>query len=431
LIAGRLLIDVSGRYIEIGENKIAAEVIQEAEAIGRRTGDLDYIAQLACIRTQDLAIARDLPAARIQLAKGLSYMHRQREVRPELTAECATAGAFVAQSDGDFATAIVLLSNAVATLERAGLTDEARYINTRNDLARAFLFAGDFHRAWDVENRTMELARDSGRGESVAYLSVSCSALRNGGQPRRALELVDSIVVAARRANSEFNLPYYLYGCRALSEIALGRPQDANVSLLRAAEAAEKAGGQSATYRIGAVTMGIEQGDLQAADDAWGLLASEEDRVRGANDRGEGAVRLILTHARLDLAHARVAEALRRVEVAAALVAARHQQSNPDGREVELVWAQACMESGAYVQAQAHAGKAVALARAAAVDPDSSAWIGEALIWRARSEAALGKAAAAVRTAREALPHLEANLDPAHPLIAAATHIVGAARSGT
>ncbi|HEY6922604.1 MAG TPA: serine/threonine-protein kinase, partial [Steroidobacteraceae bacterium] len=152
LIAGRLLIDVSGRYIEIGENKIAAEVIQEAEAIGRRTGDPEYIAQLACIRTQDLAIARDLPAARMQLAKGLSYMRRVRDVRPELNAECATAGAFVAQSNGDFAKAIALLSDAVGTLERAGLTDEGRYANTRNDLARAFLFAGNFQRAWEVES---------------------------------------------------------------------------------------------------------------------------------------------------------------------------------------------------------------------------------------------------------------------------------------
>src|SRR5262249_15982858 len=77
------------------------------------------------------------------------------------------------------------------------------------------------------------------------------------------------------------------------------------------------------------------------------------------------------------------------------------------------------------------ARKAVALARVAAVDPNSSAWIGEALVWRARSEAALGKTAAAVQSAREALPHLEANLDLAHPLIFAATHMVGAAPSGT
>ena len=82
LLAGRLLIDVSGRYIDIGENETAAAVIREAEDIGRRMDDPEYIAELACIRTQDLAIAGDLPAARAQLDSGLRNMQRLYEVPP-------------------------------------------------------------------------------------------------------------------------------------------------------------------------------------------------------------------------------------------------------------------------------------------------------------------------------------------------------------
>jgi hypothetical protein len=62
---------------------------------------------------------------------------------------------------------------------------------------------------------------------------------------------------------------------------------------------------------------------------------------------------------------------------------------------------------------------AVDLARAEAVDPQSSAWIGEALVWRASAEAALGRKASAA-TAQEALPHLVSNLDSNHPMIALA-----------
>ena len=86
--------------------------------------------------------------------------------------------------------------------------------------------------------------------------------------------------------------------------------------------------------------------------------------------------------------------------------------------------AQALMANHAYAQAAEHAGKAVELARAAAVDVNSSAWIGEALVWRARSEAALGKTAVAAASAREALRHLEPNVDPAHPLIAVAKSLL-------
>jgi hypothetical protein len=45
--------------------------------------------------------------------------------------------------------------------------------------------------------------------------------------------------------------------------------------------------------------------------------------------------------------------------------------------------------------------------------------VGEALVWQARAEAASGKKVAAAASATQALKHLEANADPAHPLIGA------------
>jgi hypothetical protein len=67
--------------------------------------------------------------------------------------------------------------------------------------------------------------------------------------------------------------------------------------------------------------------------------------------------------------------------------------------------------------AAADADAAVQRARLDAIEPNSSAWVGEALIARARSELALGNRAAAVASAREALPQLEANLDASHRLV--------------
>jgi len=429
LLVGRLLIDVSGRYVDIGESQTAAEVIREAEAIGLRMDDAEYIAELACIRAQDLVIAGDLPAARVQLDKGLENMQRVHEAPPSLIDECASGGAFVAQADGDFVRAVGLLSDAVKALERAGIKDAPRYTSASNDLARAYLQAGDFHRAWDVESQNMALVRDAGREDTSAYLamtSVGCASLRSGGQPRRALELMEAAVAEARQATPDFEIPYFLVGCRALDQIAMGRPQEAHTDLSSAAELAEKAGRlyQLAMYRAAAVTMAVEQGDLQEADAAWSRLAPEEETARATGDRGADAVRLILTHARLDLAHQHTRDALSRLETAAALIASRHQPINADAREVELLRAQAFLAGNDTVQAKTHAENAVILARASAVDVNSSAWIGEALVWRARCELALGATAAATQSAREALPHLEANLDPAHPLIAAARNFL-------
>jgi hypothetical protein len=73
-----------------------------------------------------------------------------------------------------------------------------------------------------------------------------------------------------------------------------------------------------------------------------------------------------------------------------------------------------------YASALRNVQVAVDQARAHAIDPQSSAWIGEALLWRARIEAARGDAQSARASAREALPHLMANLDAQHPAIAVA-----------
>src|SRR5262249_47221547 len=101
-LAARLLIDVSGRYIDIGDFRAGADVAVEAEHSGHRFDDPDVLAQLACIRTEDLAIARDFTAARAELAAGAAQLRRLDAVPPGTEAECATAEAFVLQADGNF-----------------------------------------------------------------------------------------------------------------------------------------------------------------------------------------------------------------------------------------------------------------------------------------------------------------------------------------
>jgi tetratricopeptide (TPR) repeat protein len=371
-----------------------------------------------------------MPAARVQMNTGLTNMRRVRNASPSLIGECSSGGAFIAQADGDFVKAVMLLKDAVLALERAGMTGEGRYTSTSNDLARAYAMAGDYRHAWEVELRNLAILKDAGRADTDSYLamvSVSCTALRNGGQPRRALELLTSTVTERLRNARDFEPPYYLVGCRAMNQIALGQSREAYPELMQATAAAEKAGNPThlLTYRIGAVTLALDKNDLQSADAAWTVLASQEERALAAQDTGDVAVRLMLTHAQLDLAHGRTAAALGRLKTAALRVAQRHQPSNPDAREIELLQAKAFLASGDYRQAQQHARDAVAFARAAAVDPKSSAWLGEALVCRARIEQALGLKPAAVASAREALPHLEANLAPEHTLIAAAKSLAG------
>jgi len=92
----------------------------------------------------------------------------------------------------------------------------------------------------------------------------------------------------------------------------------------------------------------------------------------------------------------------------------------PKRSRLLLVRSQAEYKLVQYPAAVQHAEAAVARARQDAVDPQSSAAIGEALVWRSQVQLAQGKRDAAQASAREAIPHLEQNLDPSHPLIATA-----------
>jgi hypothetical protein len=144
-----------------------------------------------------------------------------------------------------------------------------------------------------------------------------------------------------------------------------------------------------------------------------------------AQDRSAETVRLLLVDARLQLAHAHHDVAVRRLEMADRLIAARHQSTNPDEYELALLKAQSSMQAGDYATAAKQATGAADLARAAAIDERSSAWVGEALLRRAQAEKAAGESASAMTDAREALHHLGPNLLPADSLIVAARGIAG------
>jgi len=198
----------------------------------------------------------------------------------------------------------------------------------------------------------------------------------------------------------------------------MGRAEEAERAVLNAAAKAEHGGitFAAALLRASAVRSAPARGDLATADMRWAELLPDEKRRLAAKEKGTEIVRLLLKSARLSLAHHRPDDALNSLTHAATLIASRHQPTNPDARELATLESQALLAEQRYTEATQHAQAAIELARASAIDTNSSAWIGEALILRARAEAP-SSAAAAAATAQQALPHLLNNLDPAHPLI--------------
>ena len=434
LLAAQLLIDVSGRYIDIGQDRTAAQVMLDVEAINRRVRDPDLTAMIGCIRTEDLALAHNLPDAKRHLALGLASMNSMRIVRPQTVAECADAASLVLQADGDYAQAVTRLADARRRLLEAGMYGASRYTSTTNNLGRAMVLEGDFRSAWVLLRDLLALMRQMGRNDTANWwpmLGNACRALIGGGDPRHAVQLVEQSVTEARRENPTFEPPYMVAGCQAAAQVLAGDARAADADLMRAMRAAGAAGALAASkfYPSLSVRSAIERGDLDAADSRWAELQPDEDHALATGERGSEAVRVLLTHARLDLAHGRIGDASELLGTASRLIAARHQPINPDAFDTAALLAQAALRAGDSAGAERHATDAARFAEVASVDATSSALLGEALLLKARSERALGNQSQAVETARESLRHLESTLLPGNELIESARDLIAGTSS--
>jgi serine/threonine protein kinase len=423
-LAAILLIDLSGRYIDLGDFTTAADVIVEAERIGHRIDDANVLGQIACLRTEDLAIARNYEAARVQLAAGMVQMQRLHPVPWQVEAECATAEAFVLQAEGSFDLPVTHLRQTLDHLEADGLRGSGRYFSSSNDLARAYLLAGRYRSAFETSSANEQLLLQLGRADtftSAIYVTIACMALRGGGQPRRALEYLTANTASMRQGNSDESLPASTIGCRGAALLDIGELEAAQPAIVLAMQKAERGAATyvASQYRALAVAVAIARGDLPAAEALWEPLANEEPQRLAANQKGIEVTRVLLVHARMDLARGHPDDALSALSRAELIVQRRSQHSDPDALEIETCRTYALLAKGRYAEARVRAQSAIELARASAIDPTSSYHVGEALLLRSRAEAAL-KDEAAAASAAEALPHLIANIDANNPLLAEA-----------
>jgi len=428
-VLASMLFGLAGSYTDIGEAGLAAKTTAKADAIVQQIRDPAMLSEAGCRRARDFAVAHNLSDARERLAAAQQNMQRLERVGPGLTSDCGMAGAMIAMADGDYAAAIANLRRVLASLEQDKSYGSHLWTAAQNELARAQYMAGDFRGALETDSANLKLVKQQGlanAGRYFALASLSCNAQRAGGQPLQSREFADQVVADVRQAVPDVQPPFFMVGCRAFAEIVMDLPQPPIAELAAAARAARSAAAVSIanTYGAALVNDAVKRGDLAAAESTWADLAPFEKRMLDAKEHGPDVVRLLLAHAGLDMAHGQNAQATQRIDQAADAIAARHQPTNADARDVEMLRAQLALDSRQFAQASSHAQAALDLARRSAIDPKSSAWIGEALLLRARAEAAMGDTLKSRSSAQEALPHLQQNLDPSSGLIAGARAVI-------
>jgi tetratricopeptide (TPR) repeat protein len=424
-IAAALLLSLHKRYIDIGDEKSAQEARTSAEALARRLNDPYVNADIACGTAQDLAIAGDLPAARVQLESAMADIAKLRVVSSDLRVTCAEPAARVAQAQGDFTAAISQNRTLVASLEEDGDNDSDAWVAATYGLATALGMSTDYRGSLEVDRHILDVLKNQGLKDTSTYFAIAslgCAILRSGGQPKASVEFVAATIAAARSGGADIDVPYFLEGCRDLSRIAQGEVgADLEASFNKNGKSLVGSGMQhmSIPYRTALTMLAVNRGDAAAAEASWAPLAPIEDEMLKSQRSGIEVAFVLLSHARVEILRGNYAAASRLLDAMAAKMAAHHQ-TNPDDRLLSICRSQVALATGKFAEAIRQAEAALEFSRRTAIDPQSSSLIGEALLWRARAEAASGDRAKARTTAQEALPHLEKNMDPASSMLAAA-----------
>jgi serine/threonine-protein kinase len=164
----RMLVQLSGPYIESGDVKTASQMMARALELASTLDEPELLATTNCGRAYDLLEERDLEGARRHLAEGAKYA--QRAFSPGLNAECAMGETRLAVAEGRHSDAVRHATNAVELLEQAGITGTTRYTSALDTLGRTLSGVGRLPEALAAHRKGTATSRQIGRGHTIGVV---------------------------------------------------------------------------------------------------------------------------------------------------------------------------------------------------------------------------------------------------------------------
>jgi serine/threonine-protein kinase len=412
LLEANLLTYLSSRYQEFGYPQTAIQLLRQAEVALSSGDDQIARAQVNCELANLLDDLGDEASAQREVDAAMQTMDRLgSSVRPEVRSDCRVVQSYVATALGRNRAAIAAAQKAVDELQTAGLRTGIGHITALNALARAHARAGDNASAVALLMQIRAGASESGPPQTIdAWIHQFNEAtdLFAGGRVLEAAGLATVLMAATHGSEGS---THDVTALKAQALMALNQGAAAAGLLRPIARGADTAGQQleRALLEIEAFTLA---GDGNAALPLWSQwqLAAAQAVARGGTD----AVAVLRVQALLHLG-SDPDGAGRLLERAAVLAVDADGASTPALRGINMLRAELALRQGAPQTACALAEAVVSQAQREAVDRNSSAWIGEGLLLRARCAQALGDQSTMRALAEKAVQHLQDNLGPNHP----------------
>ncbi|MFO1316570.1 MAG: serine/threonine-protein kinase [Burkholderiales bacterium] len=411
-----------------GAHSVSGSLIKARELL-RRAGDI-------VAASSDDAL-RDSLAARLALIEGqledgdaaiasLDAIIARPGTAPEVRAEAHGHRAYLAELRNDPAGELHHAQEALRWYRaspRAPKRLEPVYLSA---LASAYHFDGQNDAAvrhFAAAVAAYEALGLADSGACVLHLSNWAHAEQELGDLPRALELFDRCVATHLRASPDTPLSPYISANRAYVLMQMGRWAEAEAGYRDALAVTRQRGMALIAYSIANlfVELYVEQGRVADAEAA--LIAAQDDRPPSIPAMGP-----------TDSARLRAAACIAAARGDTAAAIAHAAELIGDGTPSPGVLVGLLERAGNYERAgeperaRADADAALALAKLLQGSRPWSFRTGHAHLIRARLAAAAGDADGARREAQAALPHLEYNLDGAHPALVQARQL--AARDG-
>jgi eukaryotic-like serine/threonine-protein kinase len=412
-----MLVNISGRYMNLGDTEGEYAALVKAEKIARQLGDPERIAYVQC-NTVETELAAGRPAQAVERMRD-GFENLRRMARPSLDREtdCGTAHVRLLWSQGQLDRGIDEAIRVAGLYESHDLTTDVGYVSVTTMLQIMLTQAGRLREGVDWSRRSVAALERAGNGGTVAMINVQvnwASQLYEGGNARAALELLRSNVGRldaqqgsdAVRAKSASGLGLY--------QVRVEETDAGLVWLDRAVYASAAQGNQ--WVHVGALFSRAQAHLLLGNLDQAVADLDATERAAQANPAEHRVIlrKVRLLRAQLRMAKGDAAGALQEIDRLLADIDYPRQKRVLGLAGMLSLKSRAHLTSRAPAAALAAAREALAAAEFIALDPQQSADVGAALMTLAHAQRVTGDGEGARSSARRAAAVLTSSLGPRH-----------------
>jgi tetratricopeptide (TPR) repeat protein len=400
-----MLINMSGRYMDLDDTDKEYGVLVKADAIARELKNDALIAEVECDLVETEKTLGHLDRAAQRLAAGTQALAKVAKPPPLTVAYCMDAQAVYADAEGRTADAIKLDEQQAAFLERVGETSDVQYQSVLSNMALLYSAIGNPKKSLEIYEHQLTVMEHSGQVDTGPYamarnnLSVQLSDFgeirssceregdpaarrQNGviedvksaravnwgaclfrlGKPQESLIWFDKGLDIAQKEKN-LNVQLYARGYRARAMIALQRLADAEAELNTIAELAKKVPGASlppvSRAQITRAELLLAQGHPGPAQNQLDPLIAKVRDPKGGLTSSLGAALLLSSRIAVAQGRSKDAETAAREALSFAEERARQSELSADVGEALLVLAEAQRAGNDASAARESAGRAV------------------------------------------------------------------------